>query len=97
MMKSKVPIAPKKCIGFFPNFPINTTESKSKGPFKNLFSPNFVVPNFLALCSTTFSPILEKPANFANGGIYLCISPYSSILLTTSYLYAFKPQLKSCR
>ena len=35
-------------------------------------------------------------AVFAICGIYRCISPYTSILFTSSFLYAFNPQLKSC-
>ena len=42
IIKRKVPIAPKKCIGFFPNLPINTTVSKS--------SPVQVVGGFTDWC-----------------------------------------------
>src|SRR5699024_4413110 len=58
--------------------------------------PNLLLPCLRAWCCTTFSPILVNPAFFANTGMYLCISLYTSILFVNDLEYAFKPQLKSC-
>ena len=71
----RVPKVPKKCIGLFPNFERNQRVIRSRNPFTNLSIPNLLLPNFLAWCFTTFSPIFLKPAIFARYGIYLCISP----------------------
>src|SRR5256885_4883127 len=95
--KESVPHNPKKCIGRLENFPTNVMESMSRKPLINLLHPNFDFPYLRGRCSTTFSPIFLKPAHFASTGIYRCISPYTSMPFTVRLLYAFNPQLKSCR
>src|SRR5690554_6526576 len=87
---------PKKCIGFLPNLFRNQRVTRSRYPLKNLLDPNLLFPCLRAWCCTTFSPILVNPAFFANTGIYLCISLYTSMLLARGFEYAFSPQLKSC-
>src|SRR5579871_2313741 len=94
--KKKAPHVPNKCIGLLPYLPTNKIEARSNPPVINLPVPNFDLPYLRALCATTFSPIFLKPDHFASKGIYLCISPYTSMLFTTFNLYAFNPQLKSC-
>ena len=64
-----VPRAPNKCMGRLPKRDKNQMVIKSKNPFINLSIPNFVSPYFRAWCCTIFSPILLKPAFFANTGI----------------------------
>src|SRR5690348_18500366 len=91
--KNNVPYKPKKCIGLLLKRPTKVSIDKSRKPLINLSHPNFVTPYFLGRCSTTFSPIFLKPAHFASTGILRCISPYTSMLFTTFFLYAFKPQL----
>src|SRR5690606_3016512 len=92
----KVPHKPKKCMGRLPNLPTNMMDARSRNPFTKRSHPNLVTPYLRARCSTTFSPIFLKPDHLASMGIYRCISPYISMLFTTFFLYAFKPQLKSC-
>src|SRR5438105_14265934 len=94
--KTSVPHKPKKCMGFLVNLLTKIMDIRSRNPFTNRSQPNLVMPYFLGLCSTTFSPIFLNPAHFAITGMYRCISPYTSILFTTFSLYAFNPQLKSC-
>src|SRR5437870_2621065 len=93
--KDIVPQRPKKCMGFFPNFPTNMMEPRSRKPLTKRSQPNLVTPYFRARCSTTFSPILLITAHITRIVMYLYISPYISMLFTTFLLYDFKPQLKS--
>src|SRR5690606_18846279 len=74
----------------------NQTVIRSKKPLMNRSAPNLVDPYFRAWWWTTFSEILVKPAFLANTGMYRCISPDTSMVLTTSPSKALSPQLKSC-
>ena len=70
---------------------------RSKNPLTNRLGPNLVFPNFRELCSTTCSPMALYPACLANSGMYRCIYHGLESNFSTSFLYAFRPQLKSCK
>src|SRR5690606_36557381 len=96
MMNIKEPHAPKRCIGRLRNRDKNQIVIRSRNPLMKRSIPNFVSPYLRAWCFTTFSPIFPYPAFFAKTGMYRCISPLTSTFFTTTFLYAFNPQLKSC-
>ena len=60
----RIPVNPKKCIGFFPKVLRNQSDRRSRKPLTKRSIPNLLFPYFLFWWCTGFSVILSYPAFF---------------------------------
>ncbi len=91
-----VPMDPNRCMGFFPKRVIKPIVNKIEVSFNESVEAIFCNAIFPRLVFYNFFSDFSEPCFFCKHWNITCISPKTSILFTTSFLYALSPQLKSC-